>query len=283
MADPKPFRVAGLIGWPVSQSRSPMLHGHWLAEHGIAGAYVPLPVAAGRLADALRGLVALGFAGANVTVPHKEEAARLVDRVDPVGRRMGAINLIVVEPDGTLSGFNKDGYGFIEALRETQPSWRGDAGPAVVLGAGGGARSVVVSLLDEGAPVVRLLNRTRARAERLRDEFGGAIEVIDWEGRGEALAGAALLVNTTTQGMTGQPPLDIALDALPTTALVCDIVYNPLIPPLLAAARARGNLIVGGLRMLLHQARPAFEMWFGVLPAVTPELRVKIEATIVPK
>jgi shikimate dehydrogenase len=281
--DPKPFRVAGLIGWPVAQSRSPMLHGHWLAEHGIAGAYVPLPVAPGRLADALRGLVALGFAGANVTVPHKEEAVLLVDRVDPVGRRMGAINLIVVEPDGTLSGYNKDGYGFIESLREARPDWRGDAGPAVVLGAGGGARSVVVSLLDEGAPSVRLLNRTRGRAEQLRAEFGGPIEVIDWERRGEALAGAALLVNTTTQGMTGQPALDIALDALPTSALVCDIVYNPLVPPLLAAARARGNPIVGGLGMLLHQARPAFEAWFGVLPEVTPALRAKIEATIVAK
>ncbi len=280
MPDPKPFRVAGLIGWPVSQSRSPMLHGHWLAEHGIPGTYVPLPVAPGKLAEALRGLVALGFAGANVTVPHKEEAARLVDRVDPIGRRMGAINLIVVEADGTLSGYNKDGYGFVESLRESQPTWRGDAGPAVVLGAGGGARSVVVSLLEEGAPSVRLLNRTRARAEQLKAEFGGPIEVIDWEARNEALAGAALLVNTTTQGMTGQPPLEISLEALPTAALVCDIVYNPLIPPLLAAARARGNPIVGGLGMLLHQARPAFEKWFGVLPSVTPELRAKIEATI---
>ncbi|MCC6716679.1 MAG: shikimate dehydrogenase [Acetobacteraceae bacterium] len=282
MAEPKPFRLAGLIGWPVAQSRSPLLHGHWLAEHGIAGAYVPLPVAPGKLEDALRGLVALGFAGANVTVPHKEAAARLVDRVDPAGRRMGAINLIVVEPDGSLSGYNKDGYGFIESLREAQPGWRGDAGPAVVLGAGGGARSVVASLLDEGAPVVRLLNRTRARAEQLKSEFGGAIAVIDWADRHQALAGAALLVNTTTQGMTGQPALDIALDRLPTTALVCDIVYNPLVPPLLAAARARGNPIVGGLGMLLHQARPAFEAWFGVLPAVTAALRARIEATIQP-
>jgi shikimate dehydrogenase len=280
MADPKPFRVAGLIGWPVAQSRSPMLHGHWLAEHGIAGTYVPLPVAPGRLADALRGLVALGFAGANVTVPHKEEAARLVDRVDEVGRRMGAINLIVVEADGSLSGFNRDGYGFVESLREGVPGWRGDAGPAVVLGAGGGARSVVVSLLDEGAPVVRLLNRTRARAEQLKAEFGGAIEVIDWEARDAALAGAALLVNTTTQGMTGQPPLEISLDALPVSAVVCDIVYNPLMPALLVAAKARGNPVVGGLGMLLHQARPAFEKWFGVMPSVTPALRAKIEATI---
>jgi shikimate dehydrogenase len=280
MPDPKAFRVAGLIGWPVSQSRSPLLHGHWLAEHGIAGAYVPLPVAPGRLADALRGLAALGFAGANVTVPHKEEAARLVDRLDPVGRRMGAVNLIVVEPDGALWGTNTDGYGFLESLREGHAGWRGDAGPAVVLGAGGGARSIVASLLDEGAPVVRLLNRTRARAERLAGEIGGAIEVVDWERRAEALAGAALLVNTTTQGMTGQPALDIALDALPRSAVVCDIVYNPLVPPLLAAARGRGNPVVGGLGMLLHQARPAFAKWFGVMPAVTPALRARIEATI---
>ena len=238
------------------------------------------PDALGEAMDEVRRGVALG---ANVTLPYKEEAARLVDRVDPVGKRMGAINLIVVEPDGTLSGYNKDGYGFIESLREGQPGWRADAGPAVVLGAGGGARSVVVSLLEEGAPGVRLLNRTRARAEQLRAEFGGPIEVIDWEARDAALAGAALLVNTTTQGMTGQPALDISLDALPTTAVVCDIVYNPLVPPLLAAARARGNPIVGGLGMLLHQARPAFEKWFGVLPAVTPELRAKIEATIGPK
>jgi shikimate dehydrogenase len=280
MPDPKPFRVAGLIGWPVSQSRSPLLHGHWLAEHGIAGAYVPLPVAPGRLGDALRGLAALGFAGANVTVPHKEEAARLVDRLDPVGRRMGAVNLVVVEPDGALWGTNTDGYGFLESLREGHPGWRGDAGPAVVLGAGGAARSIVASLLDEGAPVVRLLNRTRARAELLAGEIGGAVEVIDWERRAEALAGAALLVNTTTQGMTGQPALDIALDALPRSAVVCDIVYNPLVPPLLAAARARGNPVVGGLGMLLHQARPAFAKWFGVMPEVTPALRARIEATI---
>ena len=282
MADPKPFRVAGLIGWPVSQSRSPLLHGHWLAEHGIAGAYVPMAVAPGRLEAALRGLAALGFAGANVTVPHKEEAARLVDRLDPVARRMGAVNLVVVEADGSLSGFNKDGFGFIESLREGYPGWRGAAGPAVVLGAGGAARSVVVSLLDEGAPVVRLLNRTRGRAEALRDEFGGAIEVLDWADRSAALGGAALLVNTTTQGMVGQPALAISLDALPVSAVVCDIVYNPLVPPLLEAARARGNPVVGGLGMLLHQARPAFAAWFGVMPEVTPALRAKIEATIAP-
>lgn len=280
MSTPPPFRAAGVMGWPVSQSRSPRLHGYWLRKYDIPGAYVPLPVAPGKLEDALRGLAALGFAGCNVTIPHKEDAARIVDRLDPVGQRMGAINLIVVEADGSLSGYNKDGYGFIENLKDGKADWRGDAGPAVVLGAGGGARSVVVSLLDEGAPVIRLLNRTRARAEQLRAEFGPKVEVLDWADRNTALAGAALLVNTTNQGMTGQPALDISLEALPPTALVCDIVYNPLTTPLLAQAAARGNPVVNGLGMLLHQARPAFQAWFGVLPEITPELRQSIEATI---
>lgn len=274
------FRSAGLIGWPIGHSRSPMLHGYWLRRYAIDGAYIPLPVAPGRLADALRGLVALGFAGCNVTIPHKEEAARLVDRLDPVGARMGAINLIVVEPDGSLSGYNKDGFGFIENLRDGEPGWRAAAGPAVVLGAGGGARSVVASLIDEGAPEIRLLNRTRARAEALAGAFGGPVRVLDWPERHAALAGAALLVNTTNQGMQGQPALDLCLDALPRSALVCDIVYNPLQTPLLAAAAARGHRLVNGLGMLLHQARPAFEAWFGVAPAITPELRASIEATI---
>ncbi|MFI4983506.1 MAG: shikimate dehydrogenase, partial [Nevskiales bacterium] len=252
MSGSQQFKAAGLIGWPVFQSRSPKLHGYWLEHYRIQGAYLPMPVQAGRLEAALRGLVALGFAGCNVTIPHKEAAAKLVDRVDPVGRRMGAINLIVVQPDGSLSGYNKDGYGFIENLRDGKPDWRGDAGPAVVLGGGGGARSVVVSLLDEGAPEIRLINRTRARAEQLAQEFGGPIRVLDWERRHAALAGAALLVNTTNQGMVGQPALDLVLDELPPTALVCDIIYNPLDPPLLVAARARGNPTVNGLGMLLH-------------------------------
>ena len=274
------FRAAGLIGNPVFQSRSPKLHGYWLERYGIPGAYLPMPVLAGNLEAALKGLVALGFAGCNVTIPHKEAAFRLVDRVDPIGRRMGAINLIVVEPDGTLSGYNKDGYGFIENLRDGDPSWRAEAGPAVVLGAGGGARSVVVSLMEEGAPEVRLLNRTRARADQLAQEFGGVVRVMDWASRHDALDGASLLVNTTNQGMVGQAMLDLRLDALPATATVCDIVYNPLITPLLAAARARGNPVVGGLGMLIHQARPAFKAWFGIDPEATPELRAILEATI---
>ena len=273
------FRLAGLIGNPVAQSRSPRLHGYWLERYGIAGAYVPMKVESNRIEDALRGLVALGFAGCNVTIPHKEAVFRLVDRRDPAAERMGAVNLVVAEPDGTLSGYNKDGYGFIENLREGR-DWRADAGPAVVLGAGGGARSAVVSLIEAGAPEIRLLNRTRARAEALAQAFGGPVEVLDWDRRHAALAGAALLVNTTSLGMVGQPPLELDLAALPATALVCDIVYNPLTTPLGAAAAARGNPTVNGLGMLIHQARPAFPAWFGVDPEPTADLRALLEATI---
>ncbi len=280
MADPRKYRLAGLIGDPVFQSRSPMIHRHWLREHDIAGDYVLLHVSADRLEQALRGLPALGFAGCNVTIPHKEAAARIVDRLDATAQRMGAVNLVVVEADGSLSGSNTDGFGFIESLRDGKPDWRADAGPVVVLGAGGAARSVVVSLLEQGATEIRLINRTRARADQLAAELGKAVSVLDWSARAAALAGAALLVNATNQGMTGQATLDLALDALPTAALVCDIVYNPLLPKLLIAASARGNSVVGGLGMLLHQARPAFAAWWGVMPEVSPDLRASVEATI---
>jgi shikimate dehydrogenase len=280
MPDPKTYRAAGLIGLPVFASRSPKIHRYWLDRHDIAGDYILMPVQPANLEAALRGLAALGLAGCNVTMPHKEAAARLVDRLDPTAKRMGAINLIVVEPDGSLSGYNKDGYGFIQNLFDGKPDWQPASGPAVVLGAGGGARSVVVSLLEQGVPEIRLLNRTRARADTLKSEFGGPVTVLDWSERHDALAGAALLVNTTNQGMSGQPQLDLRLDALATTALVCDIIYNPLSTPLLDAARARGNPAINGLGMLLHQARPAFEAWWGVLPEVTADLRAGVEATI---
>ena len=278
MSERRVFSMAGVIGWPISHSRSPMLHGYWLRHYDILGAYLPLPVPTGRLEPALRGLVALGFAGCNVTIPHKEEAMRMVDRVDATATRIGAVNTIVVQPDGSLSGTNTDAYGFIENLRDAHRGWRADAGPVVVLGAGGAARSVVVSLIDAGAGEIRLLNRTRARAEQLRDAFGNAVRVLDWHERHAALAGAALLVNSTNQGMAGQPPMEIVLDDLPRAAVVNDLVYNPLLTPLLRAARARGNPTVDGLGMLLHQARPAFRAWFGIMPDVTPELRALIEA-----
>ncbi|HMK68795.1 MAG TPA: shikimate dehydrogenase, partial [Stellaceae bacterium] len=233
-----------------------------------------------RLAEALRGLSALGFAGCNVTIPHKESVLRLVDEVDPIARRIGAVNTVVVGANGKLAGRNTDAVGFIESLREAAPSWRADRGPAVVLGAGGGARAVLASLAEHGAREIRLLNRTGARGAALAAEYGAPVVALPWERRAEALADAALLVNATSQGMHGQPPLDLSLEQLPTSTLVCDIVYIPLETPLLAAARQRGNPTVGGLGMLLYQARAAFVSWFGVLPEVTPELRRMIEATI---
>ncbi|HXP77726.1 MAG TPA: shikimate dehydrogenase [Stellaceae bacterium] len=280
MAETQKFRLAGVMGWPVAHSRSPKLHGYWISQLGLSGAYVYLPVQPERLPDALKGLSALGFAGCNLTIPHKETAMRLVDRVDPLAKRIGAINTIVVGEDGSLSGFNNDGYGFIECLKEAKPDWRADAGPAVVMGSGGGARAVVASLAERGAREIRLVNRTFARAQKLAADLGAPVRAIPWEQRHEAIDGASLLVNTTNQGMVGQAPLDLSLDRLPKTALVSDIIYVPLETPLLAAARKRGNLAVNGLGMLLHQARPAFKAWFGVLPEVTPELRRLLEATI---
>ena len=277
------FRLAGLIGWPVHHSLSPRMHGYWLQQHGIAGAYLPMAVAPERAETALRGLAALGFAGCNVTIPHKEAALRAVDHVDPLARRIGAVNLVVVGEDGSLSGFNEDAPGFLASLCERQPGWRADAGPAVVLGAGGAARAVVSILLAEGAPEIRIVNRSPERAEALAAEMEGPdvrVQALPWAGRETALDGAALLVNTTSQGMVGHPSLDLALDALPRDALVADLVYTPLETRLLAVARARGNPAVNGLGMLLHQAVPSFEAWFGVRPSITPELRTMLEAAL---
>lgn len=268
------------MGWPVAHSRSPVIHNHWIAEHGLRGAYVLLPVQPDKLSHALRALPVLGFAGCNLTIPHKVEALKLVDRVEPLAARIGAINTIVVEPDGSLTGRNTDGYGYIQSLLQAQPTWRADRGPAVVAGAGGASRAVIVGLLNEGAPEIRLTNRSWGKAHDLAQEFGGPVCAIPWEERHAALDGAALLVNTTNQGMHGEPELDLRLDLLPQDTLVSDIIYVPMETQLLAVARRRGNTVVNGLGMLLHQARPAFDAWFGVLPDVTPTLRSKVEATL---
>jgi shikimate dehydrogenase len=274
-----PFVLAGVMGWPVAHTRSPAIHNHWIAKYGLKGAYVQLPVQPERLEAAIRGLAALGFAGCNVTVPHKESAMRFMDELHPAARRVAAINTIVVQPDGRLLGMNNDGAGYIQSLRDADATWRGDAGPALVLGAGGAARAIVVALLDEGAPELRITNRTLERAQALADDFGDRVKVVPWAERNEAMAGVSLLVNTTSLGMHGQAPLDVALDALPLEAMVSDAVYIPLETPLLADARMRGHRTVNGLGMLLNQARPAFQSWFGVLPEVTPELRAAVEAT----
>ncbi|MBU0588560.1 MAG: shikimate dehydrogenase [Gammaproteobacteria bacterium] len=274
-----PYVLAGVMGWPVAHSRSPVLHNHWIKHYDLKGAYVLLPVQPDQLVDAIKGLRALGFAGCNLTIPHKVAAMPLMDRVDPLAHRMGAINTIVVEKDGSLSGYNNDGFGYIQSLLEAEPAWRADAGPATVLGAGGAARAVIVSLAEQGAREIRLCNRSWDKAQALAQEFGAPVKAIPWEQRHEALADIALLVNTTNQGMSGQPALDLSLAKLPGHALVSDVIYIPRETPLLTAARERGNPTVNGLGMLLHQARPAFKAWYGVMPEITPELRRQVDAT----
>jgi shikimate dehydrogenase len=268
------------MGWPVAHSRSPKLHNYWIEKYGLNGSYVLLAVRPDNLQAAVDGLPALGFAGCNITIPHKVTAMELVHEVDANAKRMGAINTIVVQQDGSLKGFNNDGFGYIQSLLDAQPDWRADTGPITVLGAGGAARAVVLSLAERGAKEIRLLNRSDAKAQELANIFGSPVKVMPWSQRHEALAGIALLVNTTNQGMHGNPALDLDLTQLPATALVSDIIYVPLETPLLAAARARGNRTVNGLGMLLNQARPAFHAWFGVMPEITPELRQAVEASL---
>ncbi|HEV7264062.1 MAG TPA: shikimate dehydrogenase [Falsiroseomonas sp.] len=268
-------RLAGVLGWPVSHSRSPRLHGFWLARHGIDGDFLPLPVRPERFEAAVRSLVDLGFAGANVTIPHKEAAFALCDEVTQVAQRAGSVNTLVFR-DGRISGTSTDGFGFLESVREQASGWQAGDGPAVILGAGGAVRSVAAALLDAGCPRLTLVNRTLARAEAIARDLGGPVEVA----AAPKLADAALLVNGTSLGMEGEPPLEIDLSPLPPHAAVADMVYVPLETPLLAAARARGLRAVDGLGMLLHQARPGFEAWFGVAPQVDAELRAFVLADL---
>lgn len=273
-------RLAGVMGWPVAHSLSPRLHGHWFDALGIDGVYVPLPVRSEDLALAFQALPRVGFLGWNVTVPHKEMAFRLVDRRDPTAERMGAVNTVLVQEDGTLLGRNTDGEGFLASLRAAVPGWSAGAGPVLVLGAGGAARGVAAALLEAGTPELRLTNRTAGRAERLAAELAGwsgaTIRTVSWEERHAALAGTTLLVQATSLGMRGKEPLELVLDRLPRSAVVADLVYVPLETPLLAAARARGNTVVDGLGMLLHQAVPGFAHWGGVVPTVDAALRAAV-------
>ena len=267
------------MGWPVGHSRSPIIHNHWIAEHGLRGAYVLLPVEPPKLEQALRALPVMGFAGCNLTIPHKVAAMSIVDRIDPLAARIGAINCVVVEADGSLSGRNTDAFGYIQSLIDAQPHWHGSLGPALVLGAGGAARAVIAGLLDSGVPSIRLTNRSPDKAHALAAVFGPKVTAVVWTERHEAVDGAALVVNTTNLGMQGQPSLDLNLHALNSQALVSDVIYVPLETPLLAAAKQRGNATVNGLGMLLNQARPAFAAWFGMMPTVSTTLLSKVRAS----
>jgi len=274
------YVLAGVMGWPVAHSRSPDIHNHWLSELAIPGSYVLLEVPPQRLDQALRALPALGFVGCNLTIPHKVQAMASVDQLDPVARRVGAVNTVVVQPDEKLLGRNTDAAGFICSVYDGQPDWRAEAGPAVVIGAGGAARAVIAGLIDEGALEIRVVNRSMDKAMALQGEFGSVVRATAWEARHACLAKAGLLVNTTNQGMHGQGELDLVLDELPSDTLVCDVVYVPLQTGLLATARARGNPTINGLGMLVHQARIAFEAWTRCLPPYSEALRRKIEATL---
>lgn len=270
------FPVAAVLGWPIGHSRSPALHGHWLARYGIPGAYVPLAVAPEQAEAALRALPALGFVGANVTLPHKELALRIADTATERARRIGAANTLVVR-DGALHADNSDGFGFMENVKAAAPGWN-RARPALVLGAGGAARAVLDALLAEGVPEIRLANRSADRAMALAEAFGARVTPVAWGEAEAAAAGAGLIVNTTSLGMTGQPPLDFTFAEADPAAIANDLVYAPLRTGFLAAAEARGLTAVDGLGMLLHQARPGFAAWFGREPEVDAALRAAVLA-----
>lgn len=265
--------LAGVIGMPVAHSLSPRLHGHWLRRYGINGHYVPIPVMPEHLAEVLRILPRAGFVGVNVTIPHKEAVLALADAVTDRAALIGAANTLIFRPDGKIHADNTDGYGFIANLRQNAPEWQADAGPAAVIGAGGAARAVVASLLDTGVKELRITNRTRIRSEQIKAEFGARLVVYDWAQAGNMLEGAATVVNATSLGMHGKQPIRVPLDALSPDALVTDLVYTPLMTPLLEEARSRGCRVVDGLGMLLHQAAPGFERWFGRRPEVDEETR----------
>lgn len=265
--------LAGVIGSPIGHSKSPKLHGHWLKKYGLPGFYIPMEVAPENLETVLRTLPKAGFVGVNITVPHKEAALEIADLVTDRATLIGAANTLIFREDGKIHADNTDGYGFIENLRQGAPEWNPKAGPAVVLGAGGAARAILASLLNAGVPEILLSNRTHLRAEALQQEFGTRIRVVDWVQAGNALEDAALVVNTTSLGMTGKPELRIPLDGLQKQAVVTDIVYSPLKTRLLQVAEEVGCHTVDGLGMLIYQAVPGFERWFGQRPEVDEDVR----------
>jgi len=270
-------KLAAVIGWPVAQSLSPLLHSYWLRTHGLDAAYVALPVAPENFGRSVAALPLMGFVGANVTVPHKQAAFALASTVDDDARATGAVNTLVFH-DGTINGMNTDVRGFAASLADSLGEGACSVGPVAVLGAGGAARAILLALQQGGAPEIRLVNRTAARAEALAKSHGWSarVSLVKWGDWRKAFSDAALVVNTTSLGMIGRPPLELSLDSLPSQAAVADIVYNPLETALLRQARSRGHRTMNGLGMLMHQARPAFAAWFGVMPEVTEGLRAEL-------
>lgn len=263
-------KIAGIIGWPVSHSRSPILHNHWLDRHGIDGAYIPLPVHPDQLGQAIRALPAFNFRGANVTIPYKQEVMAYLDEIDPKAKRLQSVNTLVVRDDGTIWGTSTDGQGFIDSLLSQYPMFNFTAKPVTILGAGGAARAIIAALLDQGVPEIRVVNRTIERIAEIQGDLDDR-RILPANKAEAALDGAGLLINSTALGMTGQSPLELDLTQLPPDALVADIVYAPLETDLLVRAKARGNPVLGGIGMLLYQARAGFNYWFGTMPEVTAE------------
>lgn len=269
----KQIPLAGVLGNPIAQSKSPKLHKHWLRKYGLPGDYVPLHVTEGNLEAVLRAMPRMGFVGANVTLPHKIAAMRIADQVSDRATLVGAANTLTFRDDGTIYADNTDGYGFIANLKQNAPEWNPKAGPAVILGAGGASRAIIVALADAGVSEILLSNRTRPKADALRAEFGSRIRVVDWVQAGNVLEEAATVINATSLGMVGQAELRVPLDGLRKGTLVTDIVYSPLRTKLLEDAQAMGCVTVDGLGMLLHQGVPGFERWFGVRPEVDDDTR----------
>lgn len=265
--------LAGVIGSPIAHSKSPQIHRHWLKTYGLAGDYIPMDVSSADLREVLRVLPKAGFVGVNITIPHKETVLEIADLVTDRATLIGAANTLIFRKDGKIHADNTDGYGFLENLKAGAPDWVPQTGPATVLGAGGAARAVVASLLDAGVPEIFLTNRTRVRAEKLADDFGNRVTVVDWVQAGNYVEEAALLVNTTSLGMIGKQEMRVPLDGLRRDTVVTDLVYAPLRTNLLAAAETVGCITVDGLGMLLHQAVPAFERWFGTRPQVDSATR----------
>jgi len=275
MSDEK-IPLAGVIGSPISHSRSPALHQHWLRTMGIRGFYIPMDVAQSDLADVIRTMPRMGFVGCNVTIPHKETVLDIADLVTDRAALIGAANTLIFRADGKIHADNTDGYGFIQNLRESAPNWDPRSGPAAVFGAGGAARAVITSLIDAGAPEIRLTNRTRARSEALRAEFGAKIVVYDWVKAGNTLDEAQTVVNASSLGMVGKPDFRVPLDGLSPSAVVTDLVYTPLETTFLRRAREFGCIAVDGLGMLIYQAAPAFERWFGTRPVIDERTRAVV-------